>query len=282
MFRRDWSVLAALVGCLILAGFALLSHWAGQPNEHGEKLYASAQRYNSTSATEKPFAAYPVEESNRCYSAPDHDSADLCAQWRAAIAAEKAADAAAFSNTLSIIGAVLSAVGLGALLVTIRQGRRALRRAAKANRIAQRIGEAQTRAYLTISNVEGFHSRNGISIEITVQNSGQSPALEVTAHCAIMGNDDVERSTIQNATVSIPTTAHQTLSKIFYVSDEFRDWKSIVVKARVGYADVFNEIHSISEIYGGSPEGWTMENGTGLIRRQDLISVMDAGLDKLP
>lgn len=67
----------------------------------------------------------PDKYDERCYDAKSRDNADLCAQWRAAIGAEKAADRAWWSNLIGFFGAVLSFVSIVLVVIALRQTREA-------------------------------------------------------------------------------------------------------------------------------------------------------------
>lgn len=182
-------IVAAVVGLIALAfgvGLALGGDWTRKPYEQSEKPYASAHAYRAAQIRGS-FAAYPIEESNRCYSAKDHDSADLCAQWRAAIAAEKAANSSVWANRLAIIGMVLSGVGLAALVITIQQGRAGLERAREANDIAQNTAKRELRAYVGIDNVEIECGDRGCQILIFLKNYGGTPATRVVLDVDVGG-----------------------------------------------------------------------------------------------
>ena len=81
------------------------------------------------------FTAYPGYNPDPCYHAKTHDAADLCAQWRAALAAEDAAREAHRATDLAQIGAILSAAAIVGLIVTIRQTNGALSEARRGNRL---------------------------------------------------------------------------------------------------------------------------------------------------
>lgn len=137
MPRSNWGfIVAAVIGLVafasILGGF-LGAYASYQP---GSYPHADQHAYEA-SPPDRDWAAYPVENAAACYQAKTHDQADLCAQWRAAFAAEYAADAAHTNNLISIFGVALSSIGLVALVFTIQQGRLALERAAEANKIAR-------------------------------------------------------------------------------------------------------------------------------------------------
>ncbi len=143
-YRR---IVLAAVGWLILAG-------ADYPAEQRERTEASAKAGPSqasiaaTTPTPTPTATYtpyPHRYAESCYTAPDHDTADLCAQWRAAIAAEKAAQEAGRATTWAAVATILSAIGVGGLIYTIWQTQGALGEARRSNLIAQRANARSTR-----------------------------------------------------------------------------------------------------------------------------------------
>lgn len=78
----------------------------------------------------KESAERPDYHQDACYDAEAHDSADLCAQWRAALAAEKAAHYADRANLIGLIGIVLSFIGTVLVVVALSAAR-------TANRIAR-------------------------------------------------------------------------------------------------------------------------------------------------
>lgn len=82
-----------------------------------------------------PYRPYTDRYSDACYNAQNHDTADLCAQWRAAIATEKAAKEARIATIAAIIGVVLSLATVVGLIVTIWQTHGALGEARRGNRL---------------------------------------------------------------------------------------------------------------------------------------------------
>jgi len=71
--------------------------------------------------TASPLTAHkrPPISSTGCYQHTDHDTADLCAQWRAALAAEASAHEARRATNWSVFGAIISLLGTVGLIVTI-------------------------------------------------------------------------------------------------------------------------------------------------------------------
>jgi hypothetical protein len=192
MPKTDQSlILPGIIGLASIffgAGLALGGNWSNRPYEQSGKPYASVYRYMAK-AVDANFAAYPQVESNKCYNAKDHDVADLCAQWRAAIAGEKAASSASWSNWLAFIGAIASIIGLIALLRSLKQTEHALEAAGEANKIAVQAAENQTRAWLEVDftlNMKGQAFRGDLIRGIvSLRNHGPSPALGVTFRICI-------------------------------------------------------------------------------------------------
>jgi hypothetical protein len=142
------GVIAAIVG-LILAG-------ASPPTKEEKQTAASyRQETSETVATvSDKYKPHSDKYAESCYYANNHDTADLCAQWRAAIAAEKAADATTWANWISTAGAILSFVSIVLVLIALGQTRKANRLTMKANARATRqaiSGGAQTAASLAIA-----------------------------------------------------------------------------------------------------------------------------------
>ena len=169
------SVWSAFIGAY---GAAVLGGW--QPQKSSDQSYYAEGPDGSDTSTLNTFATYGDLEKSACYSAKNHDTADLCAQWRAALAAEKAASAARDAVTWTIISTLLNSIGLGALIVTIAQGRKALKRARQANKIARDTAARQLRAYVSIEPCGVNAPENGlVRVPVRLKNWGQTPAHNV-------------------------------------------------------------------------------------------------------
>jgi hypothetical protein len=148
---------------------------ARPPHEDTDQQQA-AQEHNppqelATPEDKPPRTDYDLDA---CYQSPDHEDADLCAQWRAAVAAEKAGKLTLYGNWISLFGAVLS--GLALVFVV-----HSLRIASEANKISQEIGEAQVRGYLSVLSVQfKIVSSSEYEIQTTCENTGQSPIRNAT------------------------------------------------------------------------------------------------------
>lgn len=127
----------------ILVAFAGLALTAAQQQSEQRESQRNAQQTQGTASSapsptksaEPPYRPYPERYSDACYDAQDHDAADLCAQWRAALAAEKAAQEARIATIAAIIGTFLSLATVIGLIVTIWQTHGALGEARRGNRL---------------------------------------------------------------------------------------------------------------------------------------------------
>lgn len=152
MLRSYRHFIFALVGWLVLSA-------ANQPTENAQSS-AGTNQANAAVTAEPPYAAYPDLYAEACYKAKDHEAADLCAQWRAALAAEKAATESRRATTWSIIAAGLSLLTVIGLIVSIWQTFGALGEARRGNLIAQRANARATRQ--AIANIA--ETKNAIAI----------------------------------------------------------------------------------------------------------------------
>jgi len=158
------------------------------PTKEWQQQYAAAKaRYAQAVAgkladPDANYSAYPDESAYECYYAKQHDSADLCAQWRAAIAAEGSARWTFWAFVVSVAGTALSGVALVGLLLSLRQTERALAEGITANAIAEDTAKRQLRAYVLPSKAHFTIAEDGtIDATLKIQNFGQTPALEKTS-----------------------------------------------------------------------------------------------------
>jgi hypothetical protein len=136
---------------------------------------------------EPPFKAFPDMLADDCYRDAAHDRADLCAQWRAALAAERAAKNSATANWLAGLSVLVGIVGFVALIRNLKLMRETNRLSREANRAAEKarednreIGEAQARCYLALEDVRAHVGDDGRPrLAVVLRNSGASPALDL-------------------------------------------------------------------------------------------------------
>lgn len=115
----DWRIITAIAGLILLAG-------AQQPSRQGETANgkqstesATAKTPSASASPESAYRPYIDRYSDACYETENYNSADLCAQWRSAIAAENATKEASRATNWAIIATVLSAIGVGGLIYTV-------------------------------------------------------------------------------------------------------------------------------------------------------------------
>ncbi|MES2444651.1 MAG: hypothetical protein V4574_17640 [Pseudomonadota bacterium] len=153
---------------------------------HEQRVYDANERHSRDSiaqirqvcsAKQPADQAQCVREFIGAEREAKHNESDLAAQW-------KAADWVMWAGVLAGVQLLISAIGLYALLETIKQGRRALKRARKANRISEDTAKRQLRAYLiyrrlVFTPVFNISSRSLTKVKITAmfENRGQTPAF---------------------------------------------------------------------------------------------------------
>lgn len=190
---------------LLIIAFGLILCGAKPPQE-----YAQGQPSAKTTeqAAADAYAPYPGYSPDPCYQAKNHDAADLCAQWRAAVAAEKAAHEARRATSWSIVATFLSLITVGGLIITIWQTNGALGEARRGNRLnllfekrarreniraakdqaaalevaerqfqlAERTARNQIRSYLSVVVIRPHATGETYSAEVIIKNVGQTPA----------------------------------------------------------------------------------------------------------
>ena len=158
--------------CIVLAFVGWLSLAAVEQ--------VSARQGNSAETNQveppPPYAPYGPLSKDPCYRAQSHDTADLCAQWRAAFATEKAARAAQQAVTWTIVGTILSAVALVGLFLSLKQ-------TAKTLQLARDNAYIELRSYLHpgIFKLE-YLERNEWRCIVPLINAGSTPATDVKTH----------------------------------------------------------------------------------------------------
>lgn len=170
MLRGYRCILIALVGWLSLAATA---DPHAQPKESAtQQSIAKSLSDISTTLNEQAERAERAPETQPCASGDDHRDSDLCAQWKAA----DAADRAALFGGISILGIAL-AIGL-----TIQS-----------NNIARDTAKRQLRAYIAVSDSQirpDPIDANKVQAIIEFTNLGETPAIDVSAAIYILFGDN--------------------------------------------------------------------------------------------
>jgi hypothetical protein len=169
------AAVVAVGGCVVLGG-------SNPPPEQAQSQQGADVTHLRTTSVAAPspslpsgqsakFTAYPGYNPDPCYNAGDKDAADLCAQWRAAMAAEKAAYEAKRATSWSIVTTLLNGLSLiavsAALFLTVQS-----------NRIARETMKRSLRGYLTVTNfkISGFRPNTPLVLDAEVVNGGATPA----------------------------------------------------------------------------------------------------------
>ena len=198
MSRSRWGIglaFAGLIALLIWAnGFYSGALSGTAPPQKQSIASQPADQARPPTALTGDYAAYPDKYADECYKAENHDSADLCAQWRAAIAAEKAADAAQWGIRVDGIAAALSFISIVLVFFALRQTERSLREAREANVLAREAHQRELRAYLNAHDiaVADFLPGKRPCFQFKPINSGQTPAYDVQCCMGLAWGIDVE------------------------------------------------------------------------------------------
>jgi hypothetical protein len=203
MLGSNRGVIIALAGIACLGiSFGLGAGYSSyQPQEERYPAYRTApDKIDELDRTTSPTNSKALEYREPCREPKGNDESDLCAQWRAAKAAESAAFWAKW-------GVIIGAIGTFGLFWTLFYTRKAVLAAENATRdadkalaiaernaeaaadqvkVARDIGQAETRAYLSVRHIQLQHDRAKECLVLTWQiaNAGRSPAL----HCDIVAS----------------------------------------------------------------------------------------------
>ncbi|AZO15093.1 hypothetical protein EJ069_10340 [Mesorhizobium sp. M2A.F.Ca.ET.043.05.1.1] len=154
----------------------------------------TGQQHQAAVATATPnapasTAGDPPGYKDPCEVGQDDRNSDLCAQWKAADAAEQSAFwtmIGVIVGGLTLIAAGLAAWYAGRAAQYTRDGAehagRSVKTAEVATEVSRQIGEAQARAYISVTKAWLENNANALpKIILQVRNSGQSPAYDLTA-----------------------------------------------------------------------------------------------------
>lgn len=122
-----------------------------------------------------------------------------------------------------------------------------------------RIGQAQTRAYLSIDKFEVRLSENGLSFKATVKNSGNSPAFAAQIIVKVIDKDGGAINLDPFEEHTVPAQSSVEFSECFWIIDTKAISGAIVVKVEIGYADVFGEITKIGDRFANLSNNLSQE-----------------------
>ena len=177
--------IAALAAALFIA-FGLGSYWTGLP--YPQERYQSYQDgktdEDGTLATVTNFTA-PVVKRTPCYNPQSKTESDLCAQWRAAKAAEKSANWTVYGFWATLAGMAL----LTWQIMLTREAVKDTGDATIAMRRQNELTERQQRPWISIGISKPYvsKSKDGILLVCTVDlgNIGATPAFNASVDSAL-------------------------------------------------------------------------------------------------
>ncbi|MEC7818203.1 MAG: hypothetical protein VX454_06010 [Pseudomonadota bacterium] len=171
------------------------------------------------------------------------------------IQAERAVDASFVSIGVSVFAFL-------ALMVTLLQGRNALKKAEKANQIAFESAEKQLRAYLSVEPAGVTVPEQGwMAVPLNISNHGATPAseIEIAGDVLVMSGDPREFDPKNLGRITDQSLSSETMigpnSNRFHhakLPDDFlqdhmeaiRDMKAAIIHyGWVGYTDIFGKKH---------------------------------------
>lgn len=178
---RGIGFAAALASLLIVFGIGLFIGTLNYPDEQRHQEY----RYTDKDITDTKIAARPDLPKPKEYKSPcdkpyGKDESDLCAQWRAAKAAENSAFWAKWGVWIAVIG---SSLLMWQIMLT-REAVKDTGDATKAMREANEIARDGHRAWVKIE-IHGprtmviGHPKSTLYIGVELVNFGQSPATNI-------------------------------------------------------------------------------------------------------
>ncbi len=216
----DWHM--PLIGLLLSLVLVSGIGWSVYSNSNKELLIASPITYANKVARQNlnkriieaddsdDFKAYTDKHSDNCYDNGDHDVADLCAQWRAALAAEDSARWSKASIYVSVFGTLVSALGLIFLIKSLRQTDIALEQAKIAGDRADDSDQRQLRAYLypriAVARISKRTSHVRCPVDIYLKNTGRTPAKLLNYECRLfITSPETYKSSIEGGAIELQT-----------------------------------------------------------------------------
>jgi hypothetical protein len=178
MSNRYWGALFAAIGLAFISfGFGAMLVASNYPEQERYPGYRQTQGDPARADAALVNRSQTLEYRKPCEQPEGSDESDLCAQWKAARAAEASALWTRLTFWLGVVGVFVTIIGTALLIRTLRQNDQALTIARTSSEESRKIGEAQVRAYLGVTG--GVLKWNGTDfhVELTFRNSGQSPAL---------------------------------------------------------------------------------------------------------
>lgn len=171
-------ILAALIGLVaVSAGTGAYVTALNYPQEQGYQAYRYAD--HEARKAKASSGVDTTEYRTPCQQPEGHDESDLCAQWRAARAAEESAFWTKCGFWIAVIGSGLLLCQIALTRAAVEDTSEATEAMREANRIAKNMAKRQLRAYVTVMPPRiNNHPYEGAMLDFTVtaKNNGVTPA----------------------------------------------------------------------------------------------------------
>ena len=188
MSRSDWSILAALAGLAALfVAFGLGSYVTAlnypEEQRYQSYRYAAEQPQQVEAAAAGQSNAHPLQYRAPCHQPEGQGESDLCAQWRAAKAAENSAFWTKWGVWIAVIGSSLLLWQIALTRKAVEDTGEATDAMREANRIAKDFSTLELRPYVWFGKIEIRDVVFGKIPQLVVEvcHAGQTPAYEVTS-----------------------------------------------------------------------------------------------------
>lgn len=187
MSNGNWSVRFAALGAAIALAFVAFGtgvYFEGlnypQQERYQSYRYAAEQPPDTDPAAARQTSSQALQNRTPCEQPKGHDESDLCAQWKAANAAEDSAFWAKWGFWIGVVGSCL-------LLWQIILTRRAVEDTSEAtdamreaNEIARSVARNELRPYFYVVRVEICEMEGDeVSLKLTMKNYGRGPARNI-------------------------------------------------------------------------------------------------------
>ena len=183
----DKYVVAVFAACLVLLGLASQSR---QPEQNRYQSYRTTQKDLQRLDAAGLNLPAPGKYQTPCDHPTGEGEADLCAQWKAAVATENSVAWAGRSFWVALIGSALLLWQIGLTRKAVADTTEATEAMREANDIARKNAEIDQRPWLDfeIDNIKLTINETEISVlfDANLQNLGKTPARRVMTVTAVM------------------------------------------------------------------------------------------------
>lgn len=298
MLRGYRGVIIAVAGLSLLAMAMGIGAYFGALYSPHKKQYeavssghASGVEYRGPSESLSDISGIPgfaerAIANPQPASGQDHEKRDLAAQESMAVWAFWMMLVAAFSAIVTTIGTVFlykqirltreAVEDTGKATIAMREGNEIARAASEQTR---RLGEAQIKAYVTVTKIEANYQNGRFAIAPHLSNSGQTPAYIQNAKCTIVprSGDNLTKGTI--FVEPICAGASEKIGPFFF-HVERDDIETVVVRIDGDSLDVFGMLSPFKMLFAG-PAKWD-GNGqaTGFAAGSSVASAIRANQER--